>query len=178
MNEIKIYYMKKYVTALILFLIFITARSQDFNRIIFDPESEEEILYGYCNREGLSSGQFGSWFEPEYESYMVDDSTMLTIDQDFFFTCNITVVLGTWCSDSQREVPRLFKILDHIGFPEDNLKLICIDRSKNAEGTNVSDLDIQLVPTIIFYQGDSEIGRIIESPEVSLESDIAGILKQ
>lgn len=170
--------MKKFITAIVLLLIFINASSQDLNQIIFDPESEEEILYGYCDRGGLAGGQFGSWFEPEYQSYMVDDSIIWTIDMDLLSTCNIVVVLGTWCSDSQREIPRLYKIIDYIQFPEDNLKLICIDRLKNAEGTEVTDLDIQLVPTIIFFQGDTEIGRIIESPEVSLESDIARILKQ
>jgi hypothetical protein len=170
--------MKKFITAIVLLLTIITASSQDLNQIIFDPESEEEILYGYCDRNGLSGGQFGSWFEPEYQSYMVDDSIIWTIDMDLLSTCNIVVVLGTWCSDSQREIPRLYKIIDYLQFPEDNLKLICIDRSKNAEGTEATDLDIQLVPTIIFSQGDREIGRIIESPAVSLESDIARILRQ
>ncbi len=65
-----------------------------------------------------------------------------------------------------------------MSFPEDNLKLICIDRLKNAEGTEVADLNIELVPTIIFYQGDIEMGRIIESPEVSLEADMARIIGQ
>ena len=172
------YYMKKNLTILVLFLIFCNVSSQDINKIIFDSKAEEEILYGYCDREGLTSGQFSSWFDPEYQSYQVDDSIIFTVDLDFLYTSNITVVLGTWCSDSQREVPRLFKILDYLHFPENNLKLICIDRSKNAEGIEVADLNIQLVPTIIFFQGDVEMGRIIESPEVSLESDIAGIMRQ
>ncbi len=170
--------MKKFFTSFISFMVFISAMSQDYNRIIFDPEAEEEIIYGYCNREGLASGQFSSWFEPEYESYTVDDSTILGLNTDLLLSCNIVVVLGTWCSDSQREIPRLLKILDFIQFPVDKLKLICIDRSKNAEGIEVADLDIQLVPTIIIYLGDTELGRIIESPEISLESDIARILGQ
>ena len=170
--------MKKYFLSLVLFLIFISVRSQDLNRIIFDPKSKEDILYGYCDREGLASGQFSSWFEPEYESYIVDDSTIQTLNVDLLFLCNIKVILGTWCSDSQREIPRLLKILDLLQFPKDNLKLICIDRSKNAEGTEAADLDVQLVPTIIFYLGETEMGRIIESPEVSLESDMARILEQ
>jgi hypothetical protein len=162
--------MKKFLFTLLLFLVFISAVSQDLNRIIFDPKAEEDIIYGYCTRGGLASGEFLSWFEPEYESYTVNDSILLSM--------NIVAVLGTWCSDSQREVPRLLKILDFIHFPEENLKLICINRSKEAEGTEVEDLDIQLVPTIIIYNGDTELGRIIESPEVSLEADIAAILEQ
>jgi hypothetical protein len=156
----------------------ISAMSQEFDRIVFDPTAEEDIIYGYCTRIGLESGQFNKWFGPEYESYTVNDSIILSMNTDLLLSCNIVVVLGTWCSDSQREVPRLFKILDFIQFPKENLKLICINRLKDAEGTEVEDLDIQLVPTIIFYNGDTELGRIIEAPEVSLESDIASILEE
>lgn len=159
-------------------MVSISAMSQDIDRIVFDPTAEEDIIYGYCTRKGIESGQFNRWFEPEYESYTVNDSIILSVNTDLLLSCNIVVVLGTWCSDSQREIPRLFKILDFIKFPEENLKLICINRLKDAEGTEIEDLDIQLVPTIIFYNGDTELGRIIESPEVSLESDIASILEE
>ena len=97
------------------------------------------------------------------------------IDLNILFICNITVVLGTWCSDSQREVPRLYSILDYLGFPEKNLELICVDRKKDAAGTEVMDLSIELVPTIIIYIGEEEIGRIIESPVESLEEDLVKI---
>jgi hypothetical protein len=170
--------MKKTIITLIIFLFFSNVFSQDMNQIIMDTTIESEILYGYCDREGLTSGQFSSWFEPEYQSYSVNDTVILGINLDLLFNCNITVVLGTWCSDSQREVPRLYKILDYVHFPENKLKMICIDRQKNANGTEVQDLNIELVPTIIFFNGNEEIGRIVESPEESLEADLARILGQ
>lgn len=170
--------MKKITFILFLSFLFGKSNAQDMNRIIFDPGSEEDILYGYCNREGFVIGPSTSWFEPEYQSYLVDDSTLFSIDPELILTTNITVVLGTWCSDSQREIPRLYKILDYLHYPETNLRMICIDRTKNAEGIDVASLDIQLVPTIIFYSSDTETGRIIESPEVSLEHDMVRILGQ
>lgn len=168
--------MKKTVFTLITFLFFTDVFSQDINQVIVDPNIEEEILYGYCDRKGLTSGQFSSWFEPEYQSYVVNDSLIFGMNPDLLFSCNIKIVLGTWCSDSQREVPRIYKILDYLHFPENNLKLICIDRKKNADGTEVQDLNIELVPTIIFFNGDEEIGRIVESPMESLEADMVKIL--
>lgn len=170
--------MKKTIVILIIFLIFTNVYSQDINQVIVDPNIEEEILYGYCDREGLTSGQFSSWFEPEYQSYVVNDSIIFGMNLDLLLSSNITVVMGTWCSDSQREVPRLYKILDYVHFPENKLKMICIDRKKNADGTIVQDLNIELVPTMIFYHGDEEIGRIIESPQESLEADMVMIMGQ
>lgn len=170
--------MKKILIILMVAFFSVCVFSQEINRIIIDPNIEKEILYGYCDRAGLASGQFKDWFEPEYQSYMVNDSILFMTDLDLLFSCNIIVVLGTWCSDSQREVPRLFKIIDYVHFPEYNLKMICIDRKKNADETEVQDLKIELVPTIIFFQGSNEIGRIIESPSESLEADIVRILTQ
>jgi hypothetical protein len=37
-------------------------------------------------------------------------------------------------------------------------------------------LDIQRVPTFIFYKNNIEAGRIIENPETSLEQDMVKIL--
>jgi hypothetical protein len=34
-----------------------------------------------------------------------------------------------------------------------------------------------LVPTIIFYENGKELGRIVESPEKTLETDILKILE-
>lgn len=150
--------------------------SQDINQVIVDPYIGEEILYGYCNRQGLASGTFSSWFDPEYHSYNIDDAVIFNVNLDLLMNCDITIVMGTWCSDSRREVPRLFKILDYIHYPEYKLKLICVDRKKNADGTEVQDLNIELVPTIIFFNEEQEIGRIIESPVESLEADMAKIL--
>jgi len=168
--------MKQLFIVSIIFLILPDAVAQDLNKIITDPETDQNILYGYCDREGLTSGNFNSWFEPEYESYEVEENILSDIDRDFLSTCNITVVLGTWCSDSQREVPRLFKILDYLNFPEKNLKLICVDHTKDAANTEVPELSIVLVPTIIICTGEVELGRIIESPVESIEADLAGIL--
>jgi hypothetical protein len=168
--------MKQLFIISVIFLILPNATAQDLNKIIADPETGREILYGYCNREGLTSGTFNSWFEPEYESYEVKEKILSGIDRDLLYTCNITVVLGTWCSDSRREVPRFFKILDYLDFPKNNLKLICVDHTKDAANTKVPELSIVLVPTIIIYTGEVELGRIIESPVESLEADLAGIL--
>ena len=58
----------------------------------------------------------------------------------------------------------------------ENLKMICVDRDKKAEGTEVGDLNIEFVPTFIIYKNDEEVGRIIEEPKVTLEEDLKQIL--
>jgi hypothetical protein len=170
-------HMKKILIIISVLLPMAITTAQDLNTIITDPATDEEILYGYCDWQGLTSGQFNEWFGPEYESYEIDEKTLSDIDLNILFNCNITIVLGTWCSDSQREVPRFYRILDYMGFPGKNLKLICVDRTKDAAGTEIMDLSVDLVPTFIIYSREEEIGRIIEAPVESLEADLVRILK-
>ena len=84
--------------------------------------------------------------------------------------------MGTWCSDSRREVPRFFKILDAVNYPSDKVAIICVDEDKKTRGNELTGLKIELVPTLIFYKNGNELGRIVESPNDTLEKDIIKIL--
>ena len=103
--------------------------------------------------------------------YDIDVTTADSLN-DVLQGIDITVVMGTWCSDSQYEIPELYKILDFVNYPTDKINLICVDRDKNGEGDEVDSLNIELVPTIIFYSDGTELGRIVEYPEVSMEKDM------
>lgn len=89
---------------------------------------------------------------------------------------HILIFLGTWCSDSEREVPRFLKIMDMVQNERITYRLFGLDRSKrDAEGL-AQKYQIEFVPTFIVSHGDQEIGRIVEQPMVSLEDDLVEIL--
>ena len=85
--------------------------------------------------------------------------------------------MGTWCGDSQEQVPRFYRVLDEAKIDCKSMKVICVDGQKQCSDVQFEDYNIERVPTFIFYRKDKEIGRIIESPEVSLEEDFWGIIK-
>jgi len=147
------------------------------NQMKFDKVANSDILIGYSNIEGLKKIPFKEWFENEYTNYQPDIEVLNRIDKESFTkNTNITLVMGTWCSDSQQQVPRLVKILESIDYPINSIKIINVDTQKNANGTGVNQLDIIKIPTIILSRKKLEIGRIIESPEISLEKDLLKIL--
>ena len=171
--------MKKISLAIFALIFIISCGGQQINQTEFDEKAGDNILIGQINREGFKLVPFNEWFEEEFATYQVDDSTLTTMDKDNFMNnVKIMMVLGTWCGDSRREVPRFYKILESLEYDLDNMKVICVNTSKTAEGTNVDQLDIQKVPTIIYYKDGIELGRLIESPQESLEKDMAGIVKQ
>lgn len=157
-------------------LMTLMAAAQEMNRVVNDEVTGDEMLIGYGNRRGLLMEPFFSWFSEEYNVYSVNKQSILGIEPEELDGVTITMVLGTWCPDSRREVPRFYKILDQLGFNESRLQVICVNRNKLAPGIDLGSLDIQFVPTIVVFRNGKEIGRIIEHPVQSLEEDLTAIL--
>jgi len=118
-----------------------------------------------------------SWYVNGYRDYHPDQAFMEELQEADISDMTITIVLGTWCPDSRREVPRFMKIIDLWGFPEEKIRFIGVDIDKVAPLQDYMELGIERVPTFIFYKNNSEKGRIIEVPVTSLEQDTRNILK-
>ena len=88
----------------------------------------------------------------------------------------VKILFGTWCHDSEREVPRMLKLLAASGVKEDNISLISLDIRKEEPEGRAKALDVRFTPTFIFFSDDVELGRIIERPVQSLQADIAAMV--
>ena len=88
----------------------------------------------------------------------------------------VKILFGTWCHDSEREVPRMLKLLAASDVKEDNISLISLDIRKEEPEGRAKALDVRFTPTFIFFSADVELGRIIERPVVSLQADITAMV--
>jgi thiol-disulfide isomerase/thioredoxin len=161
-----------------IFLAIMTCNAGEKSVNTYDNSAKtmQDMLVGAINRSDLQSEPFRVWFDANYSNYEVDEKTMDAIPPAAWEGIEITVVLATWCPDSRRELPGFLKILDNTGFPDENIHLISVNREKKVPSMDLEYLDFQLVPTMIFFRDGAEIGRIIESPEETLELDIAKIM--
>jgi len=151
-------------------------QAQKVNKKIIDPKHGEEILIGQCSRDGLQQDEFGTYFNDGYESYETNKevvSNLRMLDKNV----DITIVLGTWCEDSHEQVPHFYRIMDDANLPDDVISVICVDGNKTGGELNIESLGIELVPTFIFFRNGEELGRIVETPEATLEEDIWEIVK-
>ena len=89
----------------------------------------------------------------------------------------VKILFGTWCHDSEREVPRMLKLLTASGVKEDNISLISLDIRKEEPEGRAKALDVRFTPTFIFFRSDIELGRIIEQPIKSLQADVEAMVK-
>ena len=140
-------------------------------------QSGNQDLVGEVSRVALQNDPaFGPVFMEEYRGYAVDEQWLSEI-KTYVYEYQITIVMGTWCGDSQEQVPRFIKILDKLDYDTKKLHIIAVDHHKKAAGTGVEKLDIQRVPTFIFYdENKREVGRIVETPHETLEKDMYDII--
>jgi len=146
---------------------------------MFDEKSGQEIIYGNCSVEHLKTGIFGDYFKLEYPNYIPSPEIIEQINTHLEESKNlkIIVVLGTWCGDSKDQVPRFLKIIDEISSSKLLIsEIICLDRTKTAPLFDNDKYKIEKVPTFIIYRENKEIGRIIETPQNTLETDLLQIL--
>ncbi|MFT5891767.1 MAG: tetratricopeptide (TPR) repeat protein [Dokdonia sp.] len=171
--------MKKQILFTGILIIFQTIGfSQSFNHE--EKQNKSSFLLGKINKEAFSKAPYADWFNKGYDQYTPDADIINTLKEQLP-SYTITAFMGTWCGDSKRETPRLYKILDAAKFPLDRLTFIAVARSaeayKQSPGGEHEGQNIHRVPTIIIYKDGKEVNRIVESPVVSLEKDILQIIE-
>jgi thiol-disulfide isomerase/thioredoxin len=82
--------------------------------------------------------------------------------------------MGTWCPDSQREVPKFLRILADLRQQygvELPVSFVAVDRSKQKPADLIAGKHLEKVATFIYYRGDDELGRIVEKTQSPLFED-------
>ncbi|MBI4468443.1 MAG: thioredoxin family protein [Acidobacteria bacterium] len=89
----------------------------------------------------------------------------------------IEVFYGSWCGDSRNHVPPLLKVISAAGNPNIEVAFWAVDRTKTEPAEPIKQRRIVRVPTFIVFDGDHELGRIVEIPTSSIEEDLYRILE-
>lgn len=137
------------------------------------PETPDSVPRGDITRADLLANHDA--FAASFEAYQVDTETLANIilsDNDSY---QFVILMGTWCHDSVREVPRMLKVLDALNVEETQVTLIGVDYRKGEPQGREKTYDLRYTPTFIVLRNGVEIGRIIERPKHSLEVDLAMI---
>lgn len=155
-----------------------TAQKKTVNHEI-ETTSDGKMLLGVQTKSQLLKAPYSEWYNPEHDSYIVDQKTITELKKVNLSSYNIVMALGTWCGDSHREVPRFMKILETLNFSDDKLTIIAVDRNKESPDGAEKTYSFGLVPTIMVQRDGKEIGRIVEYPTSGyLEKDLLAILKK
>ncbi len=171
---------KALIILTILMVIFPLATKGQEKTYNIETESVSEyvdkILNGPITKEGLRKMPYKVWFNTNYKTYIVDTETLSNIKRKELKDLKILAFMGTWCHDSNREIPRLLRVVEELGIAE-QLELYGVDVNKKSQFEREKGFDIKKTPTIIFLKDGEEIARILEEPKVSFEKSFEKILK-
>ncbi len=165
-------------SSILLILSSCESRKVVVNREV-DTTKDGKMLLGTQTKSQLLKEPYNDWYVKEHDEYAIDQNSVAELKKEKLNSYAITLVLGTWCDDSHREVPRFMKILEELKYPEQKLTIIAVNRKKESPSGEEGVYNIQKVPTIILKKYGKEIGRIVESPKSGyLERDLLEIIKK
>lgn len=135
---------------------------------------EEPVLVGVTTREAIEEAE-PLWVARTVEAEVDEEAAaaLAAVEPG----AELTVFLGTWCSDSRRELPRFWKALDQVGglVPFD-VEYVAVDREKEEPADRTGPADLRYVPTFIVRRGGDEVGRVVESSPNGIERDVLALL--
>jgi hypothetical protein len=143
--------------------------------VITAPAAEEPVLLGPVTKEEIEEAM------PEWSFALVEAEPDLSAATDLGAVppgAEVTVFFGSWCSDSRRELTRLWRALDMIADDRTfELRYVGVDRDKRGPSEWVAGQDILFVPTLIVEREGREVGRIIEESPRGIEKDLLALLE-
>jgi thiol-disulfide isomerase/thioredoxin len=185
---------KKYILFFILFVLFSSCKTTrpvaekspetvtkpvpvvDVAPPAVDFHDQTLWILGYFNPDRLTHYPYSTWYQKGFDDYQIKTDALNKLLDINKVDLTIKIVMGIWCPDSRREVPRFMRVLDAWQFPGSKVTFIGVDDAKQSPVGEYLKLDIQRVPTFIIYKNNIEAGRIIENPTTSLEQDMVNIL--
>ena len=110
-----------------------------------------------------------------YKEYKFDKKTIDKL-KPLFKDGEMKIFIGTWCSDSRKELPVFFKLMDKLKINNNKIEMIGMTLEKTTPDSLELNQNIINVPTFIFKKNGNEINRIVEFPIETIEKDILEIL--
>lgn len=176
--------MKKFITNIVaVSSLFLAAQQLSAQKVVVNrevtTEKDGKMLLGHQLKEQFLKTPYADWYLKEHDEYALDQKAISELKKERLGSYDVIVFMGTWCEDSHRDFPRLTRILEEVGYPENKMTIIAVNRKKESPSGDESLYNIQKVPTIILKRYGKEVGRIVEMPTSGyIERDLAEILKK
>lgn len=165
----------RYIILVIFIHFYMNVSAQNnFSRSI-DAENSAIVFNGSFNFDALNNESTFSWFQSGTNTYQPSPE-IITKLKEALLPYDITLVLGTWCEDSQNLVPKFYKTLLAVSYPADSVQIIGVDRAKKTVSGIHEYYNVDKVPTIVVSYNEKEIGRIVEVVTISIEEDLLKII--
>ncbi len=88
------------------------------------------------------------------------------------------VFAGSWCKDSEAQLPAIMKLLGAAQVPARNIELYGVDANLKEPSGMAQQHEVTNSPTLVILKGQTELGRIVVQPASTWEDEIKDILSR
>jgi thiol-disulfide isomerase/thioredoxin len=128
-----------------------------------DPATNEKMLVGSIQKENLSADPaFNAWYGESQRIYPTPNAGLVKALKENAHKIYLVIFGATWCEDSHFILPKLFKIQEAAGFPENRIVLYALDHNKKMTSPITEAFGVDHTPTVIVMRDGKELGRLIE----------------
>ena len=144
--------------------------------VAVDVEKPEPELVGSLSRAEIEAA-VPDWIDAQIEA-RPDRDQAVEMAAAGSAESRVTVYLGTWCSDSRRELSRFWRAVDEAGGEVVfELAYVGVNRDKDQPADRLDGLGLEYVPTFVVEVAGAETGRIVEESPNGIEYDLAALLR-
>jgi thiol-disulfide isomerase/thioredoxin len=168
------------IVAVFVALFTVEAQNQTSTQETQSMEPDKSDDHNFLPLGELTSNQiiYGSRiFDMRYVDYVPNSDAVQSI-HNLQKPVEIKVFWGDWCKESKKYVPGFIKSMEFAENKNISITYVNLDREKKEPAEAIAGWDIQNIPTFIVIYNGKEIGRIVETPKVTVEQDLAQILTQ
>ena len=163
------------IIVILIQLLFISCSSSKYS--IESDENGKPMIVGHLTwEEWQENAGWESYSAPSYMPNLKRANELSEIATDN--GVDFLIFAGSWCEDTERELPKLYKLITGAGIFPDKIFLYGVDRQKIEPSGTANYYKIEKVPTLVLEVEGEEIGRIVENPKLSWEEDILNILRE
>jgi thiol-disulfide isomerase/thioredoxin len=138
--------------------VYIVPRPDIIGEVTFDGLMQYKVIYR----------QLAAMYSP--------DETAIAYLKGYASSVTVRVVFGSWCSNCQKKLPEILKVVAETGNSNITFSYIGID-DKFSIAELKERYGIQKLPGITIFKGQNEIGKIESVFNESFEKHLVSILK-
>jgi hypothetical protein len=133
--------------------------------------SQDSSLVGKVDLAQIKG--IGGWenMEKDFSAYQPESEKITFLKAKEERIEGITIFLGTWCSDSQEQLPKVFKVLQTAGLDK-KVILFGVNREKSEPKAEVDQFKVTKLPSVFVKLKTGAVVQILnEIPELNFETD-------
>jgi thiol-disulfide isomerase/thioredoxin len=119
--------------------------------------------------------------KPEYKSKAATytpDAEAVRFIRSVDDSVEIVSFFGSWCTVCTEEMPKLIKTVESAGNPRLTVRYFAVSQDLKEPHEALKKYGVSATPSVLVFYRGRELGRIVEHPEKTVETDIASILKR